>query len=99
MTALRPPSARPTLATDERGAALVDTGAGQIGLDGPITRERVLLTLPLKNGPRQLAGSTVFHDTDTSYLADTANQLIGFDTVLWVHRLLTATVTWDTRRL
>ena len=58
----------------------------------------VVSALPLSDGPKQLLTPLAVHDEGFGYLADPAGNLVGFPG-LWVHRILTATVTEDTRRL
>lgn len=98
---LRAPSARPELVLDQRAARLEDPVREQVGFDGPLGRSRVIFTLPLLNGPTQLQAAVVLHDNGVipAYLGDPQGNLIGFDTSVWVGRMLTATKTWDTRRL
>ena len=97
---LRPPSPRPGLVTDQRLRRIVDDAVpqGTLGTPNPWGRGKLLTTLPLANGPRQLAPPTVGPDHDLAYLADLDGNLIGVAGI-WVHKLLTATIVEDTRRL
>ena len=88
MAQLRPLSSRPELVIGAPEKA-------QVGRAGPIWRERVLYALPLnQSGPVQLAGAEVLQGT---LVADPANNVIGVTGSVWVHRMLYARWTEDTR--
>jgi hypothetical protein len=99
---LRKLSARPELVIGSPAPDLVDDVVTQsdVGIAGPFGRARVVEALPLNKagGPLLLKAAQVMHDAALCYLADPSGNLIGFDAV-WVHRLLSATKTSDTRRL
>lgn len=99
MKHLRNLSARPQLVVDARGQRLVDNG-DRVGIPGPFGNNRVVSALPTNKagGPVQLVVPVVMHDHTMCYLADPDGTLIGTPGV-WVHRLLTARWTQDTRRL
>jgi hypothetical protein len=97
-TALRGPSARPSLITNSQGGRIGPNGT-QVGIDGPLSAERVTTALPLAGGPTLLEPALVLRDAQMSYLADPQGNLIGEHNATWVDRLLPATVTGNTRRL
>jgi len=97
---LRTPSWRPEVLVDERGRRVTDGDGGTVGIPGPLGRERVTTALPLNgSGPVQVAGPPVVHSNQLSYLADADGTLIGTVPPVWIHRLLPARWTEDTRRL
>ena len=102
MKQLRNLSARPQLVIDGPALRTVHDVVTQsdVGMPGPFGRERVVEALPSnKNrGAVQLAAAQVLHDAARCYLADPDGNLVGVDAV-WVHRMVSATVTRDTRRL
>jgi hypothetical protein len=92
-------SDRPTLLVDDRGSGVgIAPPPSNVGKPGPLGRRRVLMTLPLKNGPQYLRFPKVTEDSNGNYLADPAGALLGFAGI-YVHRLVIATKTEDTRRL
>ena len=96
MVQLRPVSARPELVVSDRSDVVgIPTPASQVGVAGPLWRERVLYALPLNGrGPVQLAPGHVLQGT---LVGDPANNVIGVVGPLWVHRMLYARWTEDTR--
>jgi hypothetical protein len=98
MKALRTPSARPELVVNDQGGRIGPNGI-QTGFDGPLGLSRVIFTLPLVNGPVQIGAGEVLHASDIGYVSDPQDSLIGVRNGVWVDRLLTATVEWNTRRL
>jgi hypothetical protein len=98
---LRTLSARPELVVDQRNGSVIDPAGARIGFQGPFGRERVVSALPLTETPNQwLQPSTVVHDSNLAYPADTdLNLLADNNDAVWVSRLLTARWTEDTRRL
>jgi len=102
LSPLRSPSARPELVTDQRPGQVVDTSGqvGQIGQVGtPLGRERVISALPLDGGPVLLDPARLLHDGTFGYVVDLSGNVIGEHAATWVARMLSATVTQDTRRL
>ena len=100
LSPLRSPSARPEVLTDEHPGAVVNTLGYQTGVTGkPLGRDRVIQTLPLAGGPQLLDPAKLLHDGDFGYVADRLGHVIGERAATWVGRMLSATVTGDTRRL
>lgn len=97
-TALRAPSDRPTLITNSQGGRIGPNGT-QVGFDGLISNDRVITALPLRDGPHLIEPALVLRDAQMSYVVDPQGNLIGEHGATWVDRLLTATVTANTRRL
>ena len=99
---LRPLSARPELVVDATAPALSPLGneSSQIGNTGPLGRHRVVSALPLNRnaGSVQLRPPLVLRDHRNGVIADPSGNVIGRDGV-WVHRMLSAAKTIDTRRL
>jgi hypothetical protein len=102
MQTLRTLSARPEIVVDNQGFRLTDpTDNSQVGIPGPFGRQRIVTALPLNDsetGPVQLAAAVALHDAQSFYLGDPNGNLIGWP-ALWVHRMLSARWTQDTRRL
>lgn len=101
MTALRPVSARPELLVGEPHSPRVeDPGKTQVGVVGkPLGRERVVFALPTNgSGPVQLARLDSVQGGG-ALVADPSNNVIGINNAVWVHRMLWALPTADTRRL
>jgi hypothetical protein len=98
MPPLRTPSARPTVTIDEDRTRVVDNARITPGWPGPLGRERVLFTLPLEPGPALLEPMLVLRDESVNNAADPAPLIVGWPAVR-VARMLTATVTQDTKRL
>ena len=100
---LRPPSARPELLVDQHPGLVGD--GGQFGPPQPappiLGRSRVIFALPLQDGPRQLTPTRLIKDEGYGFLTDPSGALVSEPNPdpVWVMRMLTATVTWDTRRL
>jgi hypothetical protein len=73
----------------------------KVGIPGPFGRGRIVAALPTNEtgtGPVQISAAVTLHDNSLFYLADPQGNLIGAP-ALWVHRLLHARWTQDTRRL
>lgn len=87
----RPPSPRPTVLVDEAGRPL------DLGLPGPLGRERVVACLPFADGPRQLAPMTLILAPDGEPVM-AGGAYLGRAPV-WVSRILSADVVSSTRRL
>jgi hypothetical protein len=102
MRPLRNLSARPELLVDQDGNRVADPVSNTVvGVAGPFGRERVVNALPLNNsmtGPVQLAPHLVLHGVDGFYICDPGGSLLG-EPAIWVHRMLDARWTQDTRRL
>ena len=100
MSVLRTPSPRPEFLADSQGNLIQDpTNQTQVGMPGPLGRERVVSALPLgSDGPFPPLEVSAVVDTHAGYLADPSNSLIGF-TAPWVPRMLAARWTEDTRRV
>jgi hypothetical protein len=104
MKALRQLSPRPELLVDDSGFHVDSPVDNSVGRAAPFGRERVVAALPLNDsntgtGPVQLAPAVVFKDAAGFYLADPAGNLLGQENAVWVHRMLYARWTQDTRRL
>ena len=101
MRPLRNLSWRPEILVDHHGARLQDpTDGSQVGIAGPLGRERVVFALPLnQTGPVQIAPHEWLRDEDSSQVADTSSAIVGRSAGLWISRLVYAYWTEDTRRL
>lgn len=103
MKQLRNLSARPELVVASPPPSTVHdvVTPADIGMPGPLGRGRIVDALPLNKtrGPVQLVAARVMHDSTRCYLGDPDGNLVGDRAALWVHRLLDANVTPDTRRL
>jgi hypothetical protein len=100
MTAsLNQPSPRPTVLVSNE-AIVRSPDKTQPGIAGPLGRSRVLFALPLnKAGPVQLQRAEIINGPPAAFAGDPQVNLIGFAGAAWVHRMLTADRTTDTRRL
>lgn len=102
MKPIRGLSSRPELLVDERGRKIGDPVSDTVvGVRGPWGRERIIAALPTNeaaHGPVQLAPHVVLHDNGGFYIADPDGNLLG-RSAIWVHRMLDARWTQDTRRL
>jgi hypothetical protein len=93
---LRAPSPRPEVLLDQRSGAVQDPASlTQIGRQGPFGRERCLFALPMP--VQELSRGVLLKDQDGAMVADAAGTVIGLPRV-YVHRMLTARWTEDTRR-
>jgi hypothetical protein len=93
---LRQPSPRPTILLDRQSNALQDPpSVTQVGLPGPFGRARCLFALPL--AVTELSRGVLLKDQDGAMIADPAGNVIGVARV-YVHRMLYARPTEDTRR-
>jgi hypothetical protein len=92
---LRQPSPRPELLLDRQSNLLQDPAASTVGMAGPFGRSRCLYALPL--AVQELSRGVLLKDQDGAMLADPAGNVIGVSRV-YVHRMLTARWTEDTRR-
>lgn len=91
-------SDRPTLIVDQHGPP-VRGRPGFPGFDAPFGRERVVKALRTnKVGPVLIEAAHVLCDDLGCTIADPDGTYIGRD-ALWIHRLLSAAKTLDTRRL
>ena len=100
MTQLRPVSPRPELLVADSGERIEDPGATQVGVRGaPLGEERLVYALPTNGfGPVQLAAGEHSVQGDGARLADPAGNVIGVVNSVWVHRMVYAAPTQDTRR-
>lgn len=99
---LRQPSPRPELVSSHLpGPTSEPLNLTQVGFaQVPLGLDRVLDTLPLKNGgPHLIAPALVLHDGQLGYIIDPEGNLIGESNAVWVQRMLPATTTLNTRRL
>lgn len=100
---LRNVSERPQLVVDERGRSVgvPVSNVTHVGRQGPLGRHRLVEALPLNKagGPLQLTAARVLHDSQFCYLGDPDGNLVGDRSALWVHRMVTAKLTINTRRL
>ena len=97
---IRTETARPLLTVDHLGRSVADPVPQFVGRAGPHGRDRIIQALPLNgDGPRQLAPPTVLVASEPSYVGDTGGALVGVSGPVWVHRMLDARWTQDTRRL
>jgi hypothetical protein len=99
---LRTLSARPQLLVDQQGTRQRDTAVpiGTVGIPGPFGRERVVEALKLQNNPPtpQYPAQVVVDQCDMLLLNPADGSVVG-QPGLFIHRLLQATRTRDTRRL
>jgi hypothetical protein len=100
---LRNLSQRPELVVggDQTATIVADAASPQtqVGL-GALVSARIVTALPSnKNGPVKLASALALHDGALCYLADPDGNLLGERNAIWVHRLVTAVTTPNTRRL
>lgn len=99
MRPLRGLSSRPELIVDERGRRVVDPSGGHVGIPGPFGRGRMVTALPVnKTGPVQLRPPELIIGPTGFLLGSPDGTVVGV-AGLWCHRIVTATVTSDTRRL
>jgi hypothetical protein len=102
MKPLRTLSARPEILIDNNGFPLIDpVDKSRVGMPGPLGRHRIVSAIPSNEseaGPLLLSADVALHDNQLFYLADPQGNLIGTPAI-WVHRLLHARWTQDTRRL
>lgn len=102
MRPLRNLSERPELLVDHQGNRLIDpTDRSQVGFRNPLGNERLVKALPLnesETGPIQAVPHEALHDNNGYYLADPDGNLVGFQGA-WIHRIVYARWTEDTRRL
>lgn len=102
MKPLRDLSARPELVVGPASNPLVDSGTPQeqIGIPGPVGRERCVYALPTGGvGAQQFAADTALRDQASTQVVDPAGNVVGEPTAVWIPRLLTARWTEDSRRL
>lgn len=102
MRPLRNLSLRPELLVDNQGIPIGDvTRSSTVGVPNPLGNERLVMAIPLneaQTGPVQIAPHEALHDNDGYYIADPDGTLTGFEGI-WVHRIVYARWTQDTRRL
>ena len=102
MRPLRGLSERPELLVDHRGMPIGDvTNRSTVGVPSPLGNERLVFAIPLneaQTGPIQIAPHEALRDNGGYYIADPGGNLIGVEG-LWVHRMVYARWTQDTRRL
>ena len=99
MDQLRPVSPRPELLVSDRGALTEDPGNTQVGFRGsPLGQERVVFALPTNGfGPVQVSFDETVQ-SDGALLADPSGAVVGVTSSVWVHRMVSAPPTQDTRR-
>ena len=68
----------------------------RVGLPGDLGRARVVFALPMD--PVEIVRRELFVDSRATLTADATDVTIGMDRI-YVHRMLYATATHDTRRL
>jgi hypothetical protein len=102
MQTLRTLSARPEIVVDNQGFRLIEpVSSSTVGVPGPFGRQRIVTAIPTnetETGPVQISAAQTLHDNQVFYLADPDGNLIG-EPAIWVHRMLHARWTQDTRRL
>ena len=100
MDQLRPVSPRPELLVSDRGAVTEDPGNTQVGFRGsPLGQERVVFALPTNGlGPVQVSFGEHSVAGDGARLADPSGAVVGVTSSVWVHRMVSAPPTQDTRR-
>jgi hypothetical protein len=93
---LRQPSPRPELLLDQNSNPVQDPASvTQVGIAGPFGRARCLFALPLPVA--ELSRGVLLKDQDGAMLGDPTGAVIGQPRV-YVHRMLWARPTEDTRR-
>lgn len=96
---LRHLSSRPLLLVDDHAHPQGDT-TSLVGKPGPLGRERIVSALKLNNNPpMQLAAPDALADAHDYLLFDPTDASVVGVKGIWIHRLLKATRTKDTRRL
>jgi len=70
----------------------------RVGFAGPLGRARIVSALPPNEPPRWIRPHHVVHSDKGAYLGDANGTLVG-KKGFWCQRILSATVTTDTRRL
>jgi hypothetical protein len=99
MAALRGLSARPEVLVGPSSVPGDPATGGQIGVAGPLGRGRMVRGVPTnKTGPVQLQAPLLLCDNGGNLFGDPSSVVLGTQGV-WVHRMLYATRTIDTRRL
>jgi len=87
-------SPRPQFFVDNLGRRFIDPQGSSLGTPGPLGRRRITSALPTNGtGPVQLAPGIVLP------LIDADGVVVGEKAPLWISRMVTATITEDTRRL
>lgn len=100
MAQLRPVSARPELLVGDDGARIESPSLTQVGLAGPLGRERVVFAVATNDsGPVLLAPYDAALQGDGALVADPSGNVVGTSGAVWVHRMLYAGKVADTRRL
>ena len=99
MTQLRPVSPRPELLVGSDGARIEDPGKTQVGFRGsPLGRERLVFALATNGaGPVQISFGETLRGNG-ALIADPNGNVIGVSPSVWVHRIVYAPPTADTRR-
>lgn len=101
MAQLRPVTPRPEIIVGAPNQPrLEDPGKTQVGFKGsPLGRERCVFALPTNgSGPVLLAPLTAAQGSG-ALVADPSGNVVGASDAVWVHRILYARFTEDTRRL
>ena len=100
MTQLRRLSPRPELLVADSAERIEDPGKTQVGFRGsPLGRERVVFALALNgSGPVQVTFGEHSVHGDGARLADPDGNVIGVSQSVWVHRMVYAPPTANTRR-
>lgn len=87
---------------DSQGIPIGDvTSQSTVGVPNPLGNERLVKAIPLneaQTGPVQIAPYETLRDNAGYSIADPDGNLIGFPGI-WVHRMVYARWTEDTRRL
>lgn len=97
---LRPGSWRPELVVDDQALRLVDpVTETHVGVPGPFGRERCLVALPTNGTGPVLISPLGVVVSPTAFVSDSDDpvNLVGHRAGVWVHRILFARRTEDTR--
>lgn len=93
-------TARPTLTVDARAGRVVEpASASYPGTPNPFGRARVVTALPTNGDGPVLIDLPVVLTDPSAYVVDVGGNFVGFSSAFYIHRLLTARWTEDTRRL
>jgi hypothetical protein len=93
------PSPRPEIVVDSTGSPVSDA-VDVVGFAGPLGRHRLVAALPIGGtGPLLIRRARALADSRSLGVVDAAGTVLGTAGTVWVHRLLYAQRTPDTRRL
>jgi hypothetical protein len=92
-------SPRPEIVVDSAGSPVSDA-VDLVGFAGPLGRHRLVAALPTNGtGPVLIARARTLADNRSLAVVDAAGTVLGSAGTVWVHRLVYAQRTPNTRRL